>query len=355
MDVIEKFFAFELVGGNTVKNASLFFLCLFATLVVARVVQALFRDQLRRFADKSETKLDDVVLNTFERPLYWILLAFGVSLALGMLVFPTGLERAVDNVTTVVVMFFIGWSASNFVTAVREAYVDPIVEKTESRLDDQLLPIAEKTLKATVWVFVLLIAFDNIGFDVVSLITGLGIGGLALAMAAKDTLSNLFGSVTVIADRPFQVGDVVTLRGQTGNIVDIGLRTCRVETLDRRFVTVPNSLLVGDVIENLSRDGSRAHVSSIGLEYGTTSEQLDAAMEALRQILAAQDHVKDDFAVRFGSFGDSALMLDVIYSIDPPALYLDVISAVNLAVKRRFDAEGWAFAFPSMTLYRADG
>ncbi len=354
METIEKFFAFELIAGNTVKHITLFVVSLFLTLLAAKIIQNVFRKGLRRLAQKSETKLDDIVLDTFEHPIYWIALAGGLSIALGMLVLPPALQNAVDNVTTLVVMFFIGWSASNFISAIRATYIDPIVEASESKLDDQILPIAEKTLKVTLWVFVALIAFDNIGFDVVSLLTGLGIGGLALAMAAKDTLSNLFGSVTIFADRPFAVGDVIDSHGYCGVVTEVGLRTCRMETPDRKVVTVPNALFVGDVLANLSRDGTRAYASSLGLEYGTTIEELEAAMGVLKEILGAHELVREDYAVRFGAFGDSALVIEFVCSITDVGKYLDVISELNLQIKRRFDAAGYAFAFPSMSIYKGD-
>ena len=352
MDQLKAFFAHDLVGGNTVGILFTFIGALILTLAGAKLAQLLFRGRLRALAKKSKTRIDDILLATFEKPIYWIVLAGGFGLSLGVLSLPGGLESLVGHVITLVVITFFAWSLSSLVTALRGTYVDPMIEKSESRFDDQIVPIVEKSVKVTIWAFAILIAFDNVGFDVVSLVTGLGIGGIALAMAAKDTLANFFGSLTVFTDQPFQVGDVISLKGQTGTVTEIGLRTCRLKTFEGTVITVPNSLLVGDMVENLSARNARKFSGTIGLVYETTSEQLDGAMAALREILAANDEIRDDYAILFGNFGDSALEITVKYWVAPPDNFFSVVSDVNLAIKRRFDAEGWDMAFPSMTVYK---
>ncbi len=344
----------DLFAGNTVADAAQFVGYLFLTFLAAKLLQAVFKGVLSKWAARSKNKFDDILLAAFRQPIYWIALVTGLDASLNSLHLPAGLNEVVGNVTTVLVMMFLAWSISNLITGLRTVYVDPLVESTESRLDDQIIPIVEKTLKVATWSFALLIAFDNIGFDIVSLLTGLGIGGLALAMAAKDTLANVFGSVTIFADQPFQVDDVITIKGHTGTVVDLGLRTCRLRTFEGTLVTIPNSLMVGDCIENLSARAARKFNGTIGLVYSTTSDQLTAAMQALRDILAAHPKVREDYAVRFANFGDSALQLTVLYWVVPPGEYFDVVSEINVTIKQRFDAEGWEMAFPSMTLYKGD-
>lgn len=344
---------YELVGGNTVGTAVLFTGALALTFGVAKFIQVLFRGRLRKLAARSKTKLDDVILITFEKPIYWIALAGGISVSLNVLAMPDGLENLVGHLVTLVMITFVAWSLTNFIHVVRTTFIDPLIEKSESRLDDQIIPIGEKTLKVVIWSFAILIAFDNIGFDVVSLLTGLGIGGIALAMAARDTLANLFGSITIFTDRPFQVDDVVTLSGYTGTVMEIGLRTCRLKTFEGTMLTVPNAVLVGNVVENLSARQARRHKAVVGLVYETTAEQIEAAMQGLKGVLAKSEHVCDDYTVRFGGFGDSALEIVVTYWVDPPSDYFDVVSGINLRIKRTFEAAGWDMAFPSMTIYPA--
>jgi MscS family membrane protein len=343
---------YELAGGNDVGTLVIFFAALAATFAAARVTQTLFRGRLKTMAEDSKSKFDDIILTTFEKPIYWIVLAGGLSLTIAVLQLPEGLKNLVDHLITLVVVTFAAWSASNFITALRLTYIDPIIDRSESRLDDQIIPIIERSLKVAIWSFSALIAFDNIGFDIVSLLTGLGIGGLALAMAAKDTLANVFGSLTIFTDRPFQVDDVVTLQGHTGTVTDLGLRTCRLRTFDGTVVTVPNSLLVGNTVENVSARTARKHSATLGLVYTTTTEQLEAAIQALKNLLSTHESVRDDFAVRFTAFGDSALEVSLSYWVEPPGKFFDVVSELNLRIKRTFDENGWDMAFPSMTIYK---
>ena len=346
------FLGHELFFGNTVSDVLLFVGAIVVSFVLAKLAQLGFTGKLKQWAEQSETNIDDMLLDTFEKPIYWIVIAGGIGVSLGILKMPEGMERLSSNVLTFVVLFFVAWSSSNLVSSLRRLYLDPFAEKTESKLDDQIIPIVEKAAKVAIWIFATLVAFDNIGFDVYSLLTGLGIGGLAFAMAAKETLANVFGSVTLFADRPFQVGDVVSLKGYTAVVTDLGLRTIRLQTVANTLVTVPNSLLVGDIMENITATGGRRHMMTVGVVYDTTSEQLDTIMEAIRDILRQNQHVGDDIVVGLGNFGDSALELSVWFTVVPPSEYVQCVGTVNLAIKKAFDANGWEMAFPSMTVYR---
>ena len=353
MQAMMDWFAKDLVGGNTVGGALLFVGLVFATFVASKVVQALFRRFLKRWAERSTNQLDDVVILTFERPIYFIALVAGFSFALSTLKLPVKLHVFRGNVVTVIVMLFAAWALSNFISALRQTYLDKLVDDSDNKFDDQLVPIVEKTIKVSIWVFTFLIIFDNIGFDIWSLLTGLGIGGLALAMAAKDTLANVFGSITIFADRPFQLNDTVTMFGHSGTVSDIGLRTCRIRTYEDTIVTVPNSLLVGGVVENLSAREARKFAGTIGLVYETTTEQLEGAIQTMKDIIGGHEKIRDDWTVRFDNFGDSALEVGVKYWVVPAGDFFDVRNEINLAIKRAFDEAGYGMAFPSMTIYRA--
>lgn len=339
-------------NGNSVADLLWVVGYLALTVVAARGLTHLFAWATKRLAARTKTELDNIILAAFAKPIFWMALIWGTGQSLHAINLPSTVSTLVRNVTMVTILMFLAWALTNLLGAVRTTYVDPATRESENRFDDQIIPILEKSLKVIVWSFALLVAFDNIGFDIVSLLTGLGIGGLALAMAAKDTLSNVFGSVTVFADRPFHVDDVVTIKGFTGTIVELGLRTCRMRTFDNTLVTIPNSVLVGGPIENLSAREARKQSFTLGLEYDTTTEQLEAAIAAVKAILEEHALIRDDYSVRFNAFGDSALELSVVYWVVPPSEFFGVVHEVNLAIKRAFDAQGWALAFPSQTIYQ---
>lgn len=350
---MDGFLEYDLVSGNTVADALWFLGYLVLTFGVARLVQVGGKGVVAALVRRSQTRVDDVLLDALAKPIYWIVMVVGFRAAIATLKLPEGVNDFFSNTGTVLMMMLVAWGLSSLISQLRVTYLDPLAARTSTKLDDQVIPIVEKSLKVSVWAFALLIAFDNIGFDVVSLLTGLGIGGLALAMAAKDTLANVFGSVTIFADQPFQVGDNVTLKGRTGTVTSLGLRVCRLTMFDGTVVTVPNALLVGDVIENLSVRPARRFLANLGLVYDTPSEQLEAAIATVKDILGAHPKVREDYKVRFGEFGESALLINVLYWVVPPGDYLDVVGEVNLEIKRRFDAAGHHFAFPTMTIHQA--
>ena len=279
------FLGVSLFFGNTVGDVVMFIIAIIVAFIAAKLAQIAITGKVKQWAETSETNLDDMLLDTFEKPIYWIVIAGGIGVSLGILEMPKGMEKLSSHVVTFVVLFFVAWSASNLVSSFRRLYLDPFAEKTESKLDDQIIPIVEKAAKIAIWIFAMLVAFDNIGFDVYSLLTGLGIGGLAFAMAAKETLANIFGSLTIFADRPFQVGDIISLKGYTGVVTELGIRTIRLRTVGNTVVTVPNSLLVGDMVENITANGGRRHMMTVGVTYDTSAEDLEAIIERIKTIL----------------------------------------------------------------------
>jgi MscS family membrane protein len=330
----------------------LFGAAVFATLVLTRLVDWAFRVQLRRLVEASETELDDAVVDALERPIQLIVLSAGVLFSSHFLHVPDGLRDFVDNVITVLITVFFTWGVSRSIDAFRLVVVDPWVEATETKLDDQIVPILDNTLKAVLWSMAVLTAFTMLGYDVLSLLTGLGIGGVAVAMAAQATLSNVFGSVSIFADQPFQMDDLVTLGEHTGVVTEVGLRTVRMRTLRGYRVTVPNHAAVADAVVCRSPDGSWRYDGELGLVYQTTADELKHAMVTLTDILESHPSVSEH-QVRFMSFAASSLQLRFAFYLESPSIqdYLDTIHDVNMAIKERFDAEGLRFAYPTITVH----
>lgn len=342
----------ELAFGNTASNLVGFWISLFAGLIAAKLSQILFHGRLRVWAGRTASEIDDALLDALERPLNLFLTALGARVAVEFLVLPEVLDHLLDNVLTVILTVFIAWGLTRVMDAVRIVFIDPRVAASETKLDDQLVPIADKTLKVMVWSMAILIAFSNLGYDILSLLTGLGIGGLAVAMAAQATLSNLLGSVTIFADQPFQVDDLITVDGHTGVVTEVGLRAVRIRTFEGHTVAIPNASVVGHAVVNRTIGKRWRHQQTLGLTYGTTSEQLEDAMRILREILDAHPAVAPDHVVRFLAFGDSSLDLTLAWFTEPGAgAFLDTRSELNREIKRRFDEAGLEFAFPSVSVY----
>jgi len=344
----------ELVAGNTLGHFAGFAVAIFFTLLAARVTQWVFDVQLKKLTARSETKVDDIIVETLARPAQLVVTLFGAQLSLQVLALPEWANQFITNTTTVAASVLGAYTAVRLVDAIHETLILPWVEASDTRLDDQIVPIVLRACKVTIWVMATLITFSNLGYDIVSLLTGLGIGGLAVAMAAQDTLANVFGSVTIFADRPFQIGDLVEIAGNRGVVEEVGLRTSRLRTIEGALITVPNREMAAQSVTNFSTSGRWRYAASIGLVYDTPAAELRRAIDALIEIIQAHPATEDGGA-RFMEFGDSALGISFAYFITDPSAgrYLDAIGDINLTIKERFDAEGWDMAFPSQTVYIA--
>jgi MscS family membrane protein len=248
------------------------------------------------------------------------------------------------------------WTLARLWVAFVAGILKPLVESSDSDLDDQLLPIARRGGASAIWVIGVIVALNNAGYDVMALIAGLGIGGLALAMAAKDTVANFFGGFTIFTDRPFTMGDRIVISGFDGTVSEIGIRSTRLKTLAGSEVTIPNSRFADSPVENISREPSRKIVLTLGLTYDTTPEKMRRALDLLREIIEAQgDDTDESVIVGFNSFGDFALGITLIYYITKGADIMGVQTSVNLAVLERFNAEGLEMAFPTQTIHTIAG
>jgi MscS family membrane protein len=226
--------------------------------------------------------------------------------------------------------------------------------KTETRLDDQLVPLIRRTAKAFMIVIGGIFVLQNLNVDVASLVAGLGLGGLAFALAAKDTLANTFGSLVIFVDRPFQIGDWVVNGDSEGTVEDVGFRTTRIRTFYDSLVTVPNAKLTDTAIDNMGMRAYRRIKVVLGLTYSTTPEQMQAFVEGLRAIVAAHPETrKDKYEIHFNNFG--AFSLDVLFYVfvkvpgwsdELRARHELFLSALKLAKD-----VGVEFAFPTQTLH----
>jgi len=248
-----------------------------------------------------------------------------------------------------------------FVTTVALRLIDGFCDRwvvlaksTADTFDDQLVPLVRQAGKATLLIAAILLGSQAVGWDITSLLTGLGIGGAAIALASKDTIANLFGSIVVFVDRPFQVGDWVELSGHEGTVEEVGLRTTRIRTFANSMITVPNSALTTSFINNWSRMKKRRIKLTIGVTYDANASQLRAAVAAIRDVLAKDPRIDQEFSlVNFTDFGSSSLDI-FIYCFTTTTQwveYMDVREDVLLKMMERLQALGLSFAFPSQSLY----
>lgn len=225
--------------------------------------------------------------------------------------------------------------------------------KTASKLDDQLIPFFKDFTKALIWIFAFMIILGSVfGVNVAGLVAGLGVGGLAIAFAAKESLENLLASFTIFLDHPFVIGDLVEVNGITGVIEKIGFRSTRIRTLEKTFVTVPNKNMIDKPLNNLSLRTFRRVNFDLDLTYDTTSEQIRAVTRDVQALLDSHPRTNQDGRVRFHHLGPHSKVVMVLYFIDTMDWneYIDIREEITYKLVDIVERHGASFAYPTQSL-----
>lgn len=219
----------------------------------------------------------------------------------------------------------------------------------------KFIPILTRTLKSII-IFILIAALlQNHGYSVSSLIAGFGITGLAVGFAANATIANVFGTLAIISDKSFEIGDYIKVAGVEGTVEDLNLRSTKIRTLDNALTIIPNSTVAGGEIINISKAHKRRILENIGVTYDTSNEKLKLAIEILEEILNSNSEIYSDFVVSLDTLADSSINIRVSAYVKTNnyVKYLKIKEIVLLEAIKRFRAEGIDFAFPSRTVYIA--
>lgn len=229
-----------------------------------------------------------------------------------------------------------------------------LADKTESDLDDQLVPLVSRSLRIFVVIIGVLATIQNLGFNVMSLLAGLGLGGLAFALAAKDTAANVFGSIMIILDRPFKIGDWIKAGSVEGTVEDIGFRSTRIRTFYSSQISIPNASLANLSIDNMGRRDYRRIYTTLGVTYDTTTEQMRKFIGGIKQIIADNEYTrKDYYHVVFKGYGASSLEVMVYFFLSVPdwTEELKQKEKIFLEIFEMAESLGVSFAFPTQTLH----
>jgi MscS family membrane protein len=308
---------------------------------------------LKLLFTRTDTEVDDQILTAVRRPLGWVVNLVAVYFAMVMLEPPASVLTIGTLIMQTVGTVLVAWVIYKLVDVGMSSLVAR-ASQTESEMDDQLVPLVRRVVRIVLFMIVGIAIIQQWGYDVTSLIAGLGIGGLAFALAAKPTLSNWFGSVMIFTDRPFQMGDWVRTDVGEGIVEEVGLRSTKIRTFSDTLITVPNADIATRPIENCSAMKMRRLRTHIGLVYGTTSTQMDQILEGIKQRIGDDERIQDDtFKVFFDGFGSSSLdvliqcwMLTTGYDE-----FMEIKQVLLLDIMAIVEDAGSAFAFPSQSVY----
>ncbi len=324
---------------------------LLAAILLRRFITNIIFSWLKRLAEKTETTLDDKLFPALEGPVATLVMVGGIFAALTVLKLTPAVDRMIVYGAKVSLITVVFWG----ILRAGGAVLDHLEELGHERKLNiaHFMPLIKRTLAAFVIIFGVLMVVKSLGVDVGAVLAGLGIGGLAFAFAAQDTIANLFGSFVVVMDQPFKVGEVVKIGTQAGTVEDIGLRSTRIRLVDRSLVVMPNKMVAAEAVINLSKFTARRVEQTLGLTYATKPEQMEAILVELRQLILAEKEVDPaSVVVAFTQLSASSLDILVVYATTSPdfAAHLKLKERLNLAFLRLVAARGLAFAYPTQTV-----
>ncbi len=300
-------------------------------------------------AGATEGKIDDLVAGVGNHLVWAIVFMAGLHCAFRSLVLDQWLTDMLWALFVVVWTVLGAVFVGRLVNGVFVHFMSR-VKDDDGLVDRQLIPIIRSVVSITVWIIAGLFALANLGFNISSILAGLGIGGLALAMASKDLLSNLFGAFTILIQGPFRVGDAVKYQGFSGTIERLGLRSTEMRTYEGHLVTIPNSLATTSVVENVSKRHAFRVLFKLGLDYGTSVEKCNDAVEVIRKAIESVAGTRPDPLVHFVEFGESSLVFQILYYIEDQGKIMDIRHEVNSKILQGLDGIGLAPAIPAMAI-----
>lgn len=350
---------------NSLKSIVLFLIIGFSGLFLKRLFSNYLGGILFRLLGKSAHEIGRSAFDDrLKNPLNKLILVATLFLATQQLQFPAawnlasvedfGLRFLIAKGFALVYAYLIFWVLLRLVDFIGEIMIRRAA-KTDNRMDDQIVPFAIEIIKVVIIILGSLTILSSV-FDVniAALATGLGIGGIAIAMASKESLENLLGSFTIFLDKPFTYGDIVTVSGYTGTVEKVGFRSTRIRTFDKSIVTVPNKNMVNAELDNLGMRKVRRVKFNIGLTYGTSVEKIKQIVIELESMI--NDHpttTESEARVRFQEFGGSSLDILVVYFVDSPdwERLIDTRQEINFNIIEIVHKHGSDFAFPTTSVY----
>lgn len=319
-----------------------------ASVIVARVMYWLISKILRQYSKNTDTELDDLIIKRIDAPIALGIVLIGIRYALKLLVFPHLLNNYVHRGFVLMATLTVTWLLTRIVRAFIEFYFRQYVSKEESKTEQQMMQVAKRASVILLWAVGAVVGLNNAGFDVGALIAGLGIGGLALALAAQDTVKNIIGGLVVFMDKPFYIGDVIKVKEVEGTVIYTGIRSTRIRTGAGRIITIPNAQFTDNAIENITVEPSKRIVTYLALPYETAAEKIDEAILILKNIVEQSPDVNHyDSIIYLEKFSPSSADINFTYFIKKGSDTHTTQTDVNKEVIRKFKAAGIAFAYPT--------
>jgi small-conductance mechanosensitive channel len=318
--------------------------------IIFQILKKVLVSRLSKFAKKTPTNIDDLIVDLIRRIRFFFLLALAVYIGTAALTLPSGTVRVIQSILIILCLL----QGAIWGNAIISYW---LAQSLKRRMEEDAA--SATTLSAlgfmsrlVLWTIILLLALDNLGINITALVAGLGVGGIAVALALQNILGDLFASLSIVLDKPFVIGDFIIVDEHLGSVEHIGLKTTRIRSLSGEQTIFSNADLLKSRIRNFKRMFERRIVFTVGVTYQTSYEQLAAIPPMIREIVESQQLTRFDRS-HFKEYGDSALTFETVYYLKSPDynVYMDIQQAINLELFRRFQQLGIDFAYPTRTIF----
>lgn len=352
---METFLAYEF-WGNSVESYTRFLVSLLLFLVAITIGKSIVIRKLKKISKKTKNQFDDFAVKIIDEIniLFFLLLAF--YFALQTLNVPEVVDRNLYYIFLILITILVIRFIQKLIAFGAEQYAKHLAKLDKSPMDKTLVKYLVRIFNTCLWIFGLLMIISNLGYNVSSLLAGIGIGGIAIALASQQILSNFFNSLFIIFDKPFKVGDTVSIDEHTGEVIDIGFRSTRVKTLRGEELILSNSDVMSSRVQNFKKMKKRRSVFTIGVTYDTPLKKLKKVPKLILDIIKKQefaDTEEDSSRVHFAEYADSSMNFEVVYHLVTKEykVFSDTQQDINFAIAEAFEKEGIEMAFPTRTIY----
>lgn len=342
----------RVVFNNTVLEYLIALGVFVLALIVLKAFKMILLAKIKKLAKGTKTHYDDLVINMIDSVGWSFYFFFALYFALKFINVPTIVESISYYLLLIVGIYYVVRGFQGLIDYGFNRILEKRTVETDKPIDPTMINLFKKISKIALWGLAVIILLQNLGYNISTLVAGLGIGGLAIAFAIQNILGDIFASFTIYFDKPFEIGDFIIVGKDMGTIKKIGIKSTRIQTLEGQELVVSNKELTNTRINNYKKMEKRRIVFNFGVLYETSSEKLKKIPKIVKEIINKGEKTELD-RVHFNKFGDFSLNFEVVYYLDSADYneYMDKQQEINLALKEEFEKEGIEFAYPTQTIH----
>ncbi len=323
---------------------------IFALSIIAGwVIYRIFEHYFIKWAEKTKTKLDDEILKNIKKPIYFFVILIGIYYGLEFLTILTPYSTELTLIFTLAEILLVTFVITRVINVVIAWYAEG---RGRQKMSEHILFVLKKIITAVIFILAFLVILDVAGIDITGIAVGLGVGGIAIAFALQNVLSDVFSAFSIYFDKPFEIGDFIIVGEYAGTVKKIGMQSTRVQLLQGEELVLSNRELTSTSVRNFKKMKKRRIAFHFGVTYSTPSKKLEKIPDMVKKIVNSQELAEVD-RVHFTEFGDFSLNFEVVFYMKKGdyALYRDTQQQINFAIKDAFEKEGIEMAFPTQTIY----